>query len=182
MLRIRDERVKQVAIGGGILMTVTALVTGMLLGWTHLPGLLGEWVGSIIGIMTTPFFMEGSFLVLGLVIVLGVNIWCRHKEGDDFVYLEQVTGPDVPKDLPDRAKWAVYREKPLDASELSPLELAEGAFEIGDFQTASEWIGAMRQNELDLPEVLELRLKLANATGLSDLAKSLEIKIRISKP
>lgn len=163
-------------------MIVMVTVIGSLLGWSHVPGLLGEWLGSMIGIMTTPFFMEGSFLVLGLVIVIALNTWRRHKEGDDCVYLEQVTGPNVPRDLPDQVKWAVYREKPLDGSGPTPLELAEGALEIGDFEAAAKWLGTLEENELNHPETLEVRLKLANATGLTDLASSLEIKIRDRKP
>lgn len=180
MLRIHDERVKQAAIGVGILMTLTACVTGTLLGWGYLPGLLGEWFGSMIGIATTPFFMEASFILLGLMIVIGINSWRRHKEGDDFVYLEQVTGPDVPKNLPEQAGWAIYQEKPLNCIEPTPMELAEGAFDIGDFESATNWIATMDQAQLDRPETLGLRLKLAKATGKTDLANYLENVIRES--
>jgi len=81
MTRPHDERVKQVAIGIGILIMLTVVVTGLLTGWRLLPGLLGEWVGTMIGIMTTPFFMEASFIILGLVIVIGLNLWRRHEDG-----------------------------------------------------------------------------------------------------
>ena len=115
MVRTSDERVKQVAIGVGILVTLTVAVPVTLMGWRLLPGLLGEWVGTMIGIVTTPFFMEASFAILGLVIVISLNHWRQHKDGDELVYLEQVAGPDVPADLPEHAKWALYRDKPLDA-------------------------------------------------------------------
>lgn len=174
MLRIHDERVKQVTIGAGLLIGLTLLISGLLLGWRYLPGLLGEWVGTILGVMTTPFLLEGSFLAIGLLIVLCFNIWHRHKEGDDFVYLEQVTGPDVPMDLPEQAKWAMYREKPLDPEEPTALMQAEGAFAIGDYPAATEWIGTLDQEDLKRPETLELRLKLARATGRHDLASDLE--------
>ena len=177
MTRTHDERVKQVAIGASILMVLTVGVSGLLTGWRLLPGLLGEWVGTMIGIMTTPFFMEASFVILGLVIVIGLNLWRRHKDGDEFVYLEQVAGPDVPKDLPDHAKWAVYREKPLVAEEMSGLALAEGAFAIGDYSAAAECIGAMSREELKQPETLRLRLALAEATGRDDLVAQLQTEI-----
>ena len=85
--------------------------------------------------------------------------------GDEFVYLEQVAGPEMPVDLPEHAKWALYRDKPLDAETPSLLAQAEGAFAIGDYPAATEWIGEMGHDELKLPETLRLRLDLANATG-----------------
>ena len=181
MTRPHDERVKQVAIGSGILLVLTVGVSGLLVGWRLLPGLLGEWVGTMIGILTTPFFMEASFIILGLVIVIGLNLWRQHKDGDEFVYLEQVAGPDVPKDLPDHAKWAVYREKPLEGEEMSRLTLAEGAFAIGDYPAAAECIGAMSRDELQQLDTLRLRLALAEATGRDDLVARLQTEISRSE-
>lgn len=181
MTRVYDERVKQVGIAAAILITITVVVTGLLLGWRFLPGLLGEWVGTIMGILTTPFFMEASFLILGLVIVVLLNNWRQHKDGDEFVYLEQVTGPDVPADLPEQAKWAVYREKPLDAQEPTLRDRAEGALAIGDHEAAGEWIAAMEPGELNQPEILALRRDLALATGKTELAAEFELRLRQHK-
>lgn len=180
MQRVYDERVKQVAVGVVILITLTVLVTASLLGWRLLPGLLGEWVGTMIGIMTTPFFMEASFAILGLVTVISLNIWRQRKDGDEFVYLEQVAGPDVPENLPEHAKWALYRQKPLDPEQPSLLAQAEGAFAIGDYAAAAEWIGTMAPDQLKQPETLRLRLELAKATNHRDLADQLERQIRDS--
>lgn len=181
MVRVSDERVRQIAVGAGILTVITSMVAGMLMGWRHLPGLLGEWVGTMIGIMTTPFFMEATFVIIGLVTVISINHWRQHKEGDDFVYLEQVAGPDAPKDLPEHAKWAIYKDKPLEVVIPSLLAQAEGAFAVGDFSAATEWIGTMDHGELRQPETLRLRLELAQATGRTDLAKQLEEEIQLSK-
>lgn len=181
MQRVYDERVKQVAICAVILTSLTVLVTGTLIGWRLLPGVLGEWVGTMIGIMTTPFFMEASFAILGLVTVISLNIWRRHKDGDEFVYLEQIAGPDVPRDLPEHAKWALYRKKPLDPEQPSLLAQAEGALAIGDYSAAAEWIGAMDRDELKQPETLRLRLELAKATDRLDLVESLENEIQHSE-
>ncbi|MES2659117.1 MAG: hypothetical protein V4689_10910 [Verrucomicrobiota bacterium] len=178
MERAHDERVRQVAIGTSILIVLMLSISGLLVGWRYLPGLLGEWVGTMLGIICTPFFLEGSFVLLGLFAVVCLNIWHRHKDGDEFVYLEQIAGPDVPKDLPEQAKWAIYREKPLEAEEPSALAQAEGAYSIGDYLSAAEWIGTLGQDELSQPETLELRLKLARATGRADLASDLETEIR----
>ncbi len=179
MERTKDERVKQVAIGVSILLVLTAGVTGLLMGWRLLPGLLGEWVGTMIGILTTPFFMEASFAILGLVTVILLNHWRQQKDGDDFVYLEQATGPELPQDLPEHAKFAVYRDKPLDGEEPSLLAQAEGAFAIGDCPAASEWISAMEHDELRHPQTLRLRLDLAKATGREDLVKQLRAELRL---
>ncbi len=176
---MHDERVKQVAIGSGILILLTVGVAGTLLGWRLLPGVLGEWVGTMIGIMTTPFFLEATFAILGLVLVVSLNHWRQRKDGDEFVYLEQVTGPELPRDLPDQAKWALYRERPLDAVGLTLLEQAEGAFAIGDHPAAAEWIAAMDREEMQQPETLQLRYQLAKATGRDALAGELEAEIRL---
>lgn len=180
MQRLYDERVKQVIIGVSIIVVLTLVVSGSLLGWRHLPGLFGEWVGAMIGIVTTPFFMEATFAILGLTIVMALNHWRQHKEGDELVYLEQISAPDTPENLPEHAKWAIYREQPLDGEAPSLLAQAEGAFAIGDYQATSEWIGEMNQDELKQPETLRLRLELANATDHPLLAEQLEKELRQS--
>ncbi|MEO8615883.1 MAG: hypothetical protein ABI600_12140 [Luteolibacter sp.] len=177
-----DERVKQVAVGAGILILIGVIVPSTLVGWRYLPGLLGETVGTIIGVMTTPFCMEATFVVLGITIVIALNNWRRFKDGDDFVYLEQIDGPDAPGDLPDQARWAVYREKPLDPVAPTLLEQAEGAFAIGDYGAAVEWIGAMERAELMQQDTLSLRLQLARATGKTELIELLINEIVNSKP
>lgn len=175
MTRADDEnRLKQIAVGGGILVLLTLMVCGALLGWRYLPGLLGEWIGMMVGLITTPFFLEGSFVIIGLTLVMAINHWRRKRDGDELVYLEQVKGPDVPPDMPEQAKWAVYREAPLEG-EIPSLQIqAEGALAIGDFETAAESFGAMSDEELRRPETLVLRLELAKATGRDDLAVQLE--------
>ncbi len=180
MQRIYDERVKQVAVGVVILVTLTILVAGTLLGWRLIPGLLGEWVGMMIGIVTTPFFMEASFAILGLVTVIALNIWRQRKDGDEFVYLDLVDGPIPPQNLPEHAKWALYREKPLDLEKPSLLAQAEGAIAIGDHDAATEWISAMGHDELKHPETLRVRLELAKLTNRPDLAAQLENQLNTS--
>lgn len=107
MEHVRDERVKQVAIAAGILIPLAVTVSGLLVGWRFLPGLLGEWVGMMLGILTTPFFMEASFAILGLVIVITLNHWRISRDGDEFVELEitseptaDVSSPDSPAAVP----------------------------------------------------------------------------------
>jgi hypothetical protein len=43
--------------------------------------------------MSTPFFMEASFVILGFLIVVSLNTWRRHKAGDEFVTIETKAEP-----------------------------------------------------------------------------------------
>lgn len=173
-----DKRGQQIAVGVAILVAFTLAVCGTLIGWGHLPGLLGEWVGMMVGVMTTPFLLEASLVIIGLSVVLAINYWRRRRAGNDWVYLEQVTGPDVPDGLPGNATWAVYRHAPLEGEVPSWQAMAEGALEIGDQALAVECLAAMSEEELKRPETLALRLALAQATGKQDLVESLANELR----
>lgn len=83
-----EGRGKQIFVGGAILAVLTVLVVGLLVGWRLIPGWVGEAFGMVAGVLSTPFFMEGSFVLIGIFIVLGLNIWRRRKEGDEFVEIE----------------------------------------------------------------------------------------------
>lgn len=95
MKRERDERVKQVVTGVSILVLLMVAVPSLLMTWRIVPGLVGETLGTIMGIVTTPFFMEASFVILGLVIVITLNHFRQVREGDDFVTLEIAEDPEV---------------------------------------------------------------------------------------
>ena len=182
MARVLDERARQVLAAALLLLGLTLLVCGALLGWRHVPGLAGEWAGLVIGIMTTPFFMEASFLILGLVLVVALNSWHRKHAGDDFVYLEQVDDPRLGEPLPDSAGWAIYPTQPLVGEIPSLFEQAEGALAIGDFEQASQCLAAMDEATLRSRPTLELRLELARASGRHELVPALEEAIRQSNP
>ena len=177
MAKTGDERVRQVVAGVALLLGITALVCGALMGWRFLPGLLGEWAGLMIGVMTTPFLMEASFVILGLFVVFGINHWRRKRNGDECVYLEELGDPH-PKGLPEHATWAVYLDKPLPGVTPTLREQAEGALEIGEIKEAAECIAAMDEDELAQPATLEVRMALAKATGRHDLAMELETRCR----
>jgi hypothetical protein len=170
-----DPRVKQVAMGVAVLLALAFAVSGALYGWRYLPGLWGEWIGTIVGLMTTPFLLEASFIFIGFVLVMAINHWRQKREGDEFVYLEEV---DPAEELPEQAKWAVFREEPLTVQMPTLLEQAEGALAIADFEAAAECIAAMSGTELKRPETLALRLELAKATGRTELARELENALR----
>lgn len=174
MTRTAEEnRLRQTLVGVAILLVISLSVCGALIGSRYMSGLLGEWLSLMIGIMTTPFFMEASFLILGLIIVIGLNTWRRRKEGDELVYLERVDDAAA-AGLPDHASWAVYERAPLQGEAPSLLIQAEGALAIGDHALAAELIGAMSGEEMKNPAVYELRIAMAQATGREDLARQLQ--------
>ncbi len=89
MTRIeQDSRVKSIAGGAVILAGIAASVCGTLAGWRHVPGLLGEWLGMMVGVMTTPFLLEMSFVIIGLTVVLALNGWRQRHADDEWVDLE----------------------------------------------------------------------------------------------
>ncbi|MEM1084728.1 MAG: hypothetical protein AAGI48_11520 [Verrucomicrobiota bacterium] len=170
-----ENRVKQVLVGLGAILVVAFLIG---FGWAGrmIPGFIGEWFGVVVGIVTTPVLMETSFIILGLLIVLVINYWRMRREGDELVYLEQAEGPGT-EDLPDSARWAVYRDEPL-KGEIPPLlARAEGAFELGDHQATLEALAEMSDKEREAPKVLELRIRLAEVSGKEELADRLRKKL-----
>ena len=56
--------------------------------WHRLPEVWADWIGTMVGIMSTPFFLEASFIFIGLTIVVAINHWRHKREGDDFVEIE----------------------------------------------------------------------------------------------
>jgi hypothetical protein len=87
--QVTESRKRQILVGVAILCAVAVGFTSLLLFWRQIPGWVGESVGMVVGIMSTPFFMEASFVILGIIIVVGLNTWRRHKEGDEFVTMEE---------------------------------------------------------------------------------------------
>jgi len=173
----KDDRIRQIFLGAGILMVIAALVCGALLGWRHVPGVFGDWMGFVVGVASTPFFLEASFAVLGLSLVLVINHWRRSRSGDELMYLEQV---DEDAGLPEHASWAVFGEPPLEVEMPSPLARLEGALAIADHEGAAGILAEMSESELKQPETMALRLQLARATGMAELARRLETRIRES--
>ncbi|MEI6674548.1 MAG: hypothetical protein WCO57_05170 [Verrucomicrobiota bacterium] len=88
---------KQAAIAAAILVGVSCGGVALLVGWRHVPGVLGEWLGMLAGIVSTPFFLEASAGVVGVLIVIVLNTLRRHWEGDEFVSLEELETRDAPQ-------------------------------------------------------------------------------------
>ncbi|MFC7336107.1 hypothetical protein ACFQY0_02870 [Haloferula chungangensis] len=172
---LSDPRTKQLFVGIAAIFLVCGIVGFIWWGGT-LPGFVGEWFAMVLGIITTPFLMEASFIVLGLLIVVALNYWRLHRDGDELVYLDQVEGVGSDK-LPVGERWAIYGGQAPKGESPSLLDQAEGAMEIGDHDAAIEALAAMDDAERESPAVLKLRLTLARATGKDELAKRLEAKL-----
>jgi hypothetical protein len=84
-------RKKQVLVACGILGAL-GLVLVLLLPLSYLPGTAGMFFARIAGIITTPFLMEATLAVIGLLVVLLLNHWRRLREGDELVYLDELPG------------------------------------------------------------------------------------------
>ena len=75
------------------MLLFSVAVISLLLFWKFIPGWVGEGVGMLAGVISTPFFMESSFVLMGFVIVILLNSWRRRRAGDEYVNVEE-------KDLP----------------------------------------------------------------------------------
>lgn len=171
---VRDERWKQVGAGLLVLAGVTVFALLLIFG-RHLPGVAGEFFARILGLVTTPFILETSLCILGFVVVMTLNYWRQLRDGDELVYLDQVK--DAPADLPDQARWAVFKKEPLEPGEVSSGDLLEGALAIGDHEGAVEILTSMSDAERSSPEILKLRITLAEATGKAALAEQLRAQL-----
>ena len=102
---------KSLAVGFGLILAAAAIIVLIWVG-TYLPGFPGEIFSMIAGIMWSPVLLDLSLFLIGITLVLWIN-HIRHKgEGDEFVYLETVEGPDIPADLPIEARSAIFRDRP----------------------------------------------------------------------
>lgn len=177
-----DPRPKQLAVGLGILGVILLVVPAFYIIWHFVPGVFGEFLGVIAGIISTPFLLEICFAILGLIIVVALNNMRMKRNGDEFVYLEEVADPLVRAGLPDRSTFAIYKDRPLDGIEPAPLDQIEGAIAVGDHENAAQMLATLDDADLKQPAVLTLRLRLARETGKHDLAQRIERELKPDTP
>lgn len=135
------------------MLALTVMICGMLLGWRYLPGLFGEWVGLMVGLVTTPVILEVFFVILGLTVVVVINHWQRIRDGDELVYLEPESGG---------------------RSEAGRLERAKICMAAGDFETAASLVEDISASGAEIPEVLMLRIAVAKSQGDGEQVAKLE--------
>jgi len=166
----RRPRRSLLLVGFSVITGLCLLLALLWLG-RGLPGWPGEVFRMITGLLTTPVFMEVSFLFIGLIIVLAINTWRRRRDGDECVYLEQVV--DHPE-MPPHARFAIHDSETLETVEPDLLLRAEGAMAIGDHAAATEALAELDPATLDSHAALDLRIRLARATGHDELADRLQ--------
>ena len=101
------EQKRALLIGFGLILAASAILLLIWLGM-FLPGFAGEVFRKLAGMMWTPIIIDCSLFLLGIILVLSLNWFIRSRQGDEYVYLEQVNDP--PEGLPDRAfEFRVWR-------------------------------------------------------------------------
>lgn len=104
---------------------------------------------SIAGAVSTPFILEATVALSGLVIVLCINRWRMDKEGDEWVYLAQ-TEPEKgdAETPPHRLDPVVLEVPPAQLDDLYPrLSSIEGYVELGLLREALEQLDALTPDE-----------------------------------
>ena len=121
------EQKRALLIGFGLILAASAILLLIWLGM-FLPGFAGEVFRKLAGMMWTPIIIDCSLFLLGIILVLSLNWFIRSRQGDEYVYLEQVDGP--PEGLPDRSRSAIFREAPESQGIQPGLAAIEGALEL----------------------------------------------------
>ena len=80
---------RQIVLGAIVIGSVGVLAVIIWSG-KRLPGFAGEFFSMVAGLVSTPFLMEASIVLLGFFIVIGLNAWRAHRDGDEFVYLDEI--------------------------------------------------------------------------------------------
>jgi hypothetical protein len=91
-LDMEDKRIAQVLLGALILVLLALAAGTVVIGSPHLPGVFGQWVAFMVGLMTTPVFLEISAFVVGLMVVFAINHWRERREGPELVELDEASG------------------------------------------------------------------------------------------
>lgn len=169
---------KQLIIGFGAIASVAVLI---LLVWCgmFIPGLVGRFFSTLVGVFSTPFLLEPAFFLVGLILILTINHIRRKREGDELVYLEQVDTHEAIS-LPSHSRSAIYTDKPLEQEGGIDLAVIEGAIATGDLDIATEQLLTLDPSDLKKPSVLRLRIELAEKRGDTDQASLLKKKLKQS--
>lgn len=122
---------------------------------------LSKAVMMLVGALATPFILESSIAVIGLVIVVVINQRRLQKEGDGWVYLAQ-TEPDAEalaagaQTPPRRLEGVILKERP-ETSTAALLAMAEGFLDLGLAREALDQLDRLPAEEQASPAARELR-------------------------
>ncbi|MEN3942598.1 hypothetical protein WJU23_14960 [Prosthecobacter sp. SYSU 5D2] len=128
---------------------------------------LAKAVMMIAGALATPFILETSVFLIGLVIVIALNQWRMQKEGDGWVYLAQ-TEPDPASiaagaETPSKRLEGIILTAAPDARiDLEArLSIAEGFLDLGLKDEAVEHLNLLSAEEQKDPRAVALRQRVA---------------------
>jgi hypothetical protein len=97
------DRLRPILAAACFFLCAAILIHVFLLLHPHVPGVLGAWMSTIGGVVTTPFFMEASLAVLGLSVVSIINHWRLKIGGDELVEIEVNTAAEAESSCQDKA-------------------------------------------------------------------------------
>ena len=124
---------------------------------------LAKAVMMIAGALATPFILEISVFLFGLVAVIALNQWRMQKEGDGWVYLAQ-TEPDAVSveagaETPaKRLEGVILTSAPDPRIDLEArLSIAEGFLDLGLKQEALEHLRLLTPEEQEMPRAVAVR-------------------------
>lgn len=132
-------------------------------------------------IFATPFILETTVAVAGLVAVLTYNQWRRNKDGEDWVYMvtqeadetESKDGEKLPKAITQRLQGVVMQEKPEVLDEVQAVSgMIEGYLELGMPSQALDELHRIADLP-DCPASSMLRFRVLGANLATEPALSL---------
>lgn len=129
--------------------------------------LLSKSVMTLAGTVASPFILEATVALVGLVIVLTYNQWRIQKEGDGWVYLAQ-TEPDQAsveagaQTPPQRLNGVILPTAPDGATGLEArIAIVEGYLELGLRQDALTHLQMLSVEEQQDPRVIATSAKIS---------------------
>ncbi len=122
----------------------------------------------IFSIVTTPFILEFTIALSGLLLLLFINQWRLNKEGDGWVYLltqePDEAGAKLPASITQRLQGLVMQDKPEAVDEAGTTRAKiEGFLELG---MGAQAAGALAESEQlvddEVTSALRIRVLAAN--------------------
>lgn len=127
---------------------------------------LAKAVMMIAGALATPFILEISVFLFGLVAVIVLNQWRMEKEGDGWVYLAQ-TEPDAASvadgaETPaKRLEGIILTAAPDARIDLEArLSIVEGFLDLGLLEEAREHLDLLSDEEQREARAMDLRSRI----------------------
>lgn len=150
------------------LLSTVVLIIGLAVAWNvneTAREIIAKGIMTLAGTLATPFILESSIALVGLAIVITINQWRLHREGDGWVYLAQTepdaasvaAGAETPAQRLDGVILPAAPDKTLDLD--ARIAMAEGYLELGLKQEALDHLKLLSPEEQQHPKAQALREK-----------------------